>query len=46
MEKKSVGEDVEYTEPLYTVAGNVNWWQSLQKNSMEFHQKAKIRMTV
>ena len=38
-------ESMEKREPSYIVAGNVNWYNTME-NSMEFPQKIKYRATI
>ena len=42
---KNIGVDLEKTDPLYTVVGNVDWCSPVE-NSMEVSQKIKNRTTI
>ena len=43
--KVSVGKDVEKSELLYTVGGNLTWCDAME-NRMELPQKIKNRTTI
>ena len=42
---KSVGEDVQKKEPLYTAGGNVNWYRH-HETAWNFLRKIKNRATI
>ena len=41
----SVGEDMEKTEPLYAVDGNINWYSHYRKENRDSSKKFKKKVS-